>query len=201
MIEIREKFWYYGIDKLNEKRTLMKKKNIIKTFSTVFLITLASKILGLLRDIVFAGYYGTGFEASAYFAALKIPTQIVDLVLSSAIVSTFVPVFNDVMQKDGKEKANVFANNFINVITIVATLISVLGMLFAPQIVKILAGGFDVKTYELTVQLITITFPMIIFTAMAFSFVGFLQSYGEFNIPAMISRYIQFSCNFIFIII
>lgn len=74
-------------------------------------------------------------------------------------------------------------------------------MLFAPQIVKILAGGFDVKTYQLTVELITITFPMVIFTATAFSFVGFLQSYGEFNIPAMISRNIKLSCNFIFVTI
>ena len=80
------------------------KKNIIKTFSTVFLITFAAKVLGLLRDIVFANFYGTGFEASAYVTALKIPTQIVDLVLSSAIVSTFVPVFNEVMRKRGKRK-------------------------------------------------------------------------------------------------
>lgn len=166
----------------------MKKNNIIKTFSTVFLITLASKILGLLRDIVFANFYGTGYEASAFFTALKIPTQIVDLILSSAIVSTFVPVFNEVLKKDGKEKANLFANNFINIVTLIATIISIVGMIFAPQIVNMLAGGFDLKTYELTVELITITFPMIIFTAVAFSFVGVLQSYGEFNIPAMISR-------------
>lgn len=104
----------------------MKKKNIIKTFSMIFLITLASKVLGLLRDIVFARFYGTGFEASAFFAALKIPTQIIDLILSSAIVSTFVPVFNEVIKKEGKEKANLFANNFINVITVIATLISIL---------------------------------------------------------------------------
>ena len=163
------------------------KKNIIKTFSSVFLITLVAKVLGLLRDIVFANFYGTGMEATAYFAAIKIPTQIVDLVLSSAIVSTFIPVFNEIMQKDGKEKANKFAGNFINVVTVVATGISIFGMLFAPQIVNWLAGGFDAQTYNLTVELIRITFPMIIFTAMAFSFVGFLQSYGEFNIPAAIS--------------
>lgn len=163
------------------------KKNIIKTFSSVFIITLIAKVLGLLRDIVFANFYGTGVEATAYFAAIKIPTQIVDLVLSSAIVSTFIPVFNEIMQKNGKEKANKFAGNFINVVTLIATGISIIGIIFAPQIVNLLAGGFDVQTYNLTVELIRITFPMIIFTAMAFSFVGILQSYGEFNIPAMIS--------------
>ena len=163
------------------------KKNIIKTFSSVFIITLISKVLGLLRDIVFANFYGTGVEATAFFTALKIPTQIVDLVLSSAIVSTFVPVFNEIMQKEGKEKANVFAGNFINVIGLIATAISIIGIVFAPQIVNLLAGGFDAQTYSLTVEMIRITFPMVIFTALAFSFVGFLQSYGQFNVPAMIS--------------
>ena len=163
------------------------KKNIIKTFSTVFILTFVSKILGLLRDIVFANFYGTSMEATAYFTAIKIPTQIVDLVLSSAIVSVFVPVFNEIMKKNGKDKANSFAGNFINVITLIATSISIIGIVFAPQIVGTLAGGFDAQTYNLTVELIRLTFPMIIFTAMAFSFVGLLQSYGEFNIPAMIS--------------
>ena len=163
------------------------KKNILKTFSSVFIINLISKVLGLLRDIVFANFYGTGFEATAFFTALKIPTQIVDLVLSSAIVSTFVPVFNDIMQEEGKDKANHFAGNFINVVGLIATVISLIGIVFAPHIVNLLAGGFDAQTYALTVELIRITFPMIIFTALAFSFVGFLQSYGQFNVPAMIS--------------
>ena len=163
------------------------KKNIIKTLSTVFILTAISKVLGLLRDVVFASCYGTSIEATAYFAALKIPTQIVDIVLSSAIVSTFIPVFNEVMQKDGKEKANRFAGNFINFVSVVATLLSVIGIITAPILVRLFASGFDTSTYNLTVDLVRITFPMIIFTAMAFSFVGFLQSYGEFNVPAGIS--------------
>ena len=163
------------------------KKSMLKTFSSIFIITVIAKVLGLLRDIVFAKFYGTGFEATAFVTALKIPTQIVDLVLSSAIVSTFVPVFNEIMKKDGEKKANEFANKFINMIALIATGISILGMIFAPQIINLLAGGLSGQTYQLTVELIRITFPMIIFTATAFSFVGFLQSYGEFNVPAMIS--------------
>lgn len=165
----------------------MKKNNMTKTFSIVFIITLTVKVLGLLRDIVFANYYGTGYVATAFFTALRIPTQLVDIVLSSAIVSIFVPVFNEILQKKGKVSANEFAGNFINVVGVIATGIAIIGMIFAPQIVNMLAGGFDLKTYELTVELIRITFPMVIFTAIAFSFVGFLQSYGQFNVPAMIS--------------
>ena len=165
----------------------MKKNNITKTFSIVFIITLVVKILGLLRDIVFANYYGTGYVATAFFAAIKIPTQIIDIILGSAIVSIFVPIFNEILQKKGKNIANEFACNFINVVALISTGIAILGILFAPQVVSLLAGGFEGKTYDLTVELIKITFPMVIFTAIAFSFVGFLQSYGEFNVPAMIS--------------
>ena len=165
----------------------MKKDNIKKTFSIIFVITLVVKALGLLRDIVFAKYYGTGYVATAFFAATRIPTQLIDIILSSAIISVFVPVFNEIMQKESKEKANLFAQNFVNIVALISTGIAILGMLFAPQVVNLLAGGFDTTTYNLTVELIRITFPMVIFTAVAFSFVGFLQSYKEFNVPAMIS--------------
>lgn len=163
------------------------KKNFLKTVSSVLVITIIAKVLGLIRDIVFANCYGTGDVASAFFAATRIPTQIVDIILSSAITSTFIPMFNKIMQEKGKVDANVFANNFINIISIVATGICIVGVIFAPQIVNLLAGGFTENTYLLTVNLIRISFPMIIFTATAFSFVGFLQSYGQFNIPAMMS--------------
>ena len=125
------------------------KKNMIKTFSSVLVLTLIAKVLGLLRECVFANFYGTSFEADAFFTAIKIPTQIVDLVLSSAMISTFVPVFNEIMQKDGKEKANLFANSFINIVAVIATGISIIGMVFAPQIVNLLTEFTDANTYEL----------------------------------------------------
>lgn len=165
----------------------MQKNNIKKTFSIIFVITLVVKVLGLLRDIVFARFYGTGYVATAFFAATRIPTQIIDIILSSAIVSVFVPVYNEITEKDGKNKANLFAGNFVNIVALISTLISIIGIIFAPQIVSALAGGFDQKTYALTIELIRITFPMVIFTAVAFSLVGFLQSNKEFKIPAMMS--------------
>ncbi|MBR6253291.1 MAG: hypothetical protein IKR04_05615 [Clostridia bacterium] len=78
------------------------KKSIIKTFSSVVLITVVSKCLGLIREMVFASQYGTAFTADAFQVAIKIPTQLVDIVLGSAIVSTFIPIFNELMQKDRK---------------------------------------------------------------------------------------------------
>lgn len=163
------------------------KKNIIKTFTFMFSAMFLAKILGLVRNIVFANFYGTGFEATAFFTASRIPLQLLDLTLGAAISSTFIPVFNEYMQKNGKERAISFANNFLNVIIIISLILSVLGMIFAGPIVKMISPNLDIQTMSLTVSLARILFPVLLFTAVAFVFVGFLQSMDEFNIPAIIS--------------
>lgn len=163
------------------------KKNIIKTFAFMFSAMFLAKILGLVRNIVFANFYGTGFEATAFFTASRIPLQLLDLALGAAISSTFIPVFNEFIQKNGKERAVAFANNFLNVIIVISLVLSVLGMIFAAPIVKIIAPELDAQTMDLTVNLSRILFPVLLFTAVAYVFVGFLQSLDEFNIPAIIS--------------
>lgn len=163
------------------------KKNVIKTFAFMFSAMFLAKVLGLIRNIVFANFYGTGFEATAFFTASRIPLQLLDITLGAAISSTFIPVFNEFMQKKGKERAIVFANNFLNVIILIAFVLSILGIVFAGPIVKFIAPELDVQTLNLTISLSRILFPVLLFTAIAFVFVGFLQSLDEFNIPAIIS--------------
>ena len=92
------------------------KKNIVKTFAFMFSAIFLAKILGLVRNIVFANFYGTGFEATAFFTASRIPLQLLDMTLGAAISSTFIPIFNEYLQKKGKESAIRFANNFLNII-------------------------------------------------------------------------------------
>ena len=163
------------------------KKGIIKTFTFMFSAMFLAKILGLIRNIVFAKFYGTGFEATAFFTASRIPLQLLDITLGAAISSTFIPVFNEYLQKNGKERAISFANNFLNVIIIISLILSILGIAFAEPIVKIISPNLDIETMNLTVSLAKILFPVLLFTAVAFVFVGFLQSMDEFNIPAIIS--------------
>lgn len=163
------------------------KKGIIKTFTFMFSAIFLAKVLGLVRNIVFANFYGTGFEATAFFTASRIPLQLLDMTLGAAISSTFIPIFNEYLQKDGKKRAIQFANNFLNVIIVVSLLLTILGIIFAPQIVSIIAPDLEAQTLELTVQLIKILFPIMIFTAVAYVSVGFLQSMDEFRIPSIIS--------------
>ena len=163
------------------------KKGIIKTFTFMFSAMFLAKILGLVRNIVFANFYGTGFEATAFFTASRIPLQLLDITLGAAISSTFIPVFNEFIQKEGKQRAITFANNFLNVIIVISLILSILGIIFAGPIVNIIAPDLDTQTMELTISLSKILFPVLLFTAIAYVFVGFLQSMDEFNIPAIIS--------------
>lgn len=150
-------------------------------------IILASKFLGLMRDIMVASAYGTTEAAIAYSTASKLPITIFDFILGGVVTSAFIPVYNSIAVKDGKKEALTFSQSYLNLILAITTALTVLGVLFAPWLVGIIAPELSESTAVLATELTRIMFPMVIFVGMAFSFVGFLQSEGEYNIPAIIS--------------
>lgn len=159
----------------------------VKTVSFIAIATLASKILGMLRDVVLAQSYGAGFQLDAYMVASRIPLLFFDFTLGAAITSTFIPVYNRYLQKGEEEGACAFSSSFINFVLFISALFCLMGILFAPILTNIMAPGYAPETKALTTRLLIIMLPTIIFTALAYSFVGVLQSKGEFNIPAIIS--------------
>ncbi len=165
----------------------MKNKKILATAVFLAVVTLLAKACGLVRDSMIAGYFSAGFETDAFMTATKLPTMLFDMVIGGVISASFIPVFTSVGEKEGKEQADKFASKFIVMILSVSIVISLLGIIFSNQLVSLLAPGFDGAKLNLTADLTAIMFPMIIFTGLAFSFVGLLQSNGEYNIPAIIS--------------
>ena len=95
----------------------------IKTFIFMFMASVLSKGLGLIRSIVFANYFGTGSEATAFFTASRIPLQVLDIFLLSAITSIFIPIYTKIEENDGEDKSREFTNNFTNVVAFVAFII------------------------------------------------------------------------------
>lgn len=162
-------------------------KKMLKTAGFIAIATFLTKVLGLARDMLIAAFFGTGIEADAYMTATRIPTTLFDLVIGGVISAAFIPVFNSVLEKKSKEKAMEFANRFIGMVLLISGLIAIFGILFADKLISFMAPDFDPTTHDLAKELTMIMFPMIIFTGIAFSFVGILQSFGEFNIPAVIS--------------
>jgi len=159
----------------------------VKTVSFMMLITLLGKILGLVREQFLAANYATGMEAAAFLTASRIPRTFFDVIFASAISASFIPIFVEYLQKHGKEEACRLANRFITVISTVTLAITVLCMLLAKPVAGLVAPGFDAETMALCVELLRMLFPTMLFTAVAFSFVGILQSLDEFNIPAALS--------------
>ena len=159
----------------------------VKTVSFMMLITLFGKILGLVREQFLAANYATGMEAAAFLTASRIPRTFFDVIFASAISASFIPVFVEYLQKYGKEEAYRLANRFITVISAVTAVITVACMVLAKPVAGLVAPGFDAQTMALCVELLRMLFPTMLFTAVAFSFVGILQSLDEFNIPAALS--------------
>lgn len=162
-------------------------KKVLKTASFMVIATLMAKACGMLRDVLIASVYSTGSEAVAFYTACRIPLLLFDFVIGGVISSTFIPVFNEYLEKEGKERAMHFANLYINTVFLITLLITAVGLLFAPQLIHAIAPDIPIHTQELSRILSNIMFPMIIFTGLAYSFVGILQSFGEFNIPSIIS--------------
>ncbi len=161
-------------------------KKAVKTVSIITIAILMAKVLGMLRDVVFAGLYGTGMESDAYLSASRLPLLFFDLTLGAAVLSTFIPVFSKHLQTDRKKAFN-FANTFLNIIIVISLVFCVLGVIFAKAITKAYAPGLGSEGVALSSSLLMIMLPTALFTGVAYVFVGILQSLDEFTIPSIIS--------------
>lgn len=150
-------------------------------------IIFCAKFMGLLRETLIASVYGQGYASDVLNTSTQIPLLFFDMTLGVAILSTFVPVFNNLMEREGRERALGFARNFMTVVVLFAAISAAVGMIFAKPIVRLMVPGYDVAKVTETAYLLRILFPSIIFTAAAYTAVGILQSFGEFNIPSIIS--------------
>lgn len=162
-------------------------KNAVRTVSVMMAITLLGKILGLVREQLIAANFALGIEASAFMTASRIPRIFFDAVFASAISASFVPIFNEFLEKKGKDAAFRLSNTFITLILIVTCVMTIGGILFAEPLVWISADGLKAEAAVLATSLLKVLFPAVIFTGIAFSFVGILQSLDEFGIPAAMS--------------
>lgn len=164
-----------------------KQKNPVKTISLVMVLTLAGKLLGLLRDRLMTVSYGSGMETNAFITASLIPRAFFDALFASAVTASFIPVFSEIAAKKGRRDAIEFSGSFITVVAVLTLALTVLGVIFAGPLVTLFADGYDAATTALCVSLTRVMFPAVLFTGIAYSFIGILQSLDEFNVPALVS--------------
>ncbi len=153
----------------------------------VMAATLICRILGLGREMVISNQFGAGFETDAFFVAFMIPNLLRSIIGEGALNTTFVPIFSGCLANEDKKRADAFASNVLNLLILALIVIVTLGIWGAPFLVSVLASGFKnaPEKYLLTVHLTRIMFPYIVFASLAALFMGILNSYQEFFIPAL----------------
>jgi putative peptidoglycan lipid II flippase len=149
--------------------------------------TLISRIAGLGRESVFAYLFGAGFATDAYQVAFRIPNLLRDLFAESALSAAFVPTFIDNLTHKERKEIWKFASNMFNTMFIFVGIFTILGIIFAPYIVKLIAYGFGATAgkQELTVALTRIMFPFLLFVALAAWTMGILNAFRHFFVPAI----------------
>lgn len=162
-------------------------KKIALTALFMVFVTLLAKVLGLLRDRLLAQNFGTSMDAVAYEAASRLPITLFDFALGGVVTAAFIPIFNSLMVKEGREKAFAFANRYFNLILWITAAIAACGMLLSPALVEFLAPKIDANVQAFAASLSRVMFPMIIFTGIAYCYVGILQSFEKYTLPAIMS--------------
>ena len=160
-------------------------KSLTGAAGTVGAFTLLSRLLGFVRDIVIANYFGTKGAADAFFMAFRIPNLLRRLTAEGALSAAFIPLFTKTLLKD-RAKAFRLANNVLFHLTLFTTAIVIVGIVFAEPLLKLIAIGFvdDPEKFQLTVSLTRLVFPYLIFVSLAAIMMGILNSMHHFAAPA-----------------
>ena len=151
------------------------------------LATIASRVLGLVRDQVLAFYFGAGDANDAFRVASRIPNLVRDLFAEGAMSAAFVPTFTRELTLHGRERAWQLANSVINALLIVTGVVVAAGIIFAGPLVRLYAADFSEVPgkLELTIYLTRIVFPFLTLVALAAALMGMLNSLGHFFVPAL----------------
>ena len=159
---------------------------VLKSTGIVGFNTLISRILGLVRDVIIARAFGATAGVDAFIVAFRLPNFLRRLFAEGAFSQAFVPVLSEYKeQRDFAEVRSLTANVFGFLGTILL-LVSVLGVLAGPIMVAVFAPGFidDGEKFDLTVSMVRMTFPYIMFISLTAFAGAILNTYGRFGVPA-----------------
>lgn len=160
---------------------------LARSAGVVGLATMASRVLGLARDMVYAALFGAGDQMDAFRIAFKIPNLLRDLFAEGAMSAAFVPTFTRRLTQYGKADAWRLGNLVISMLAVATGVLAVLGMLLAEPLVRLVASSYAEVPgkLELTVTLARVMFPFLVMVAVAVAFMGMLNALRHFFIPAL----------------
>jgi putative peptidoglycan lipid II flippase len=169
------------------KRAPEKHHSVARSAGIVSIAVMGSRVLGLVREQVLANYFGSGFAYDAFLVGFRIPNTLRDLFAEGALSVAFVKTFTDYIEKKGESEAWKLASLVMNALAIVLSVITIIGIILAPQIVELIAPGFSPEKAQLATTLTRIMSPFLLLVALAAVAMGVLNTRGRFGIPASAS--------------
>jgi putative peptidoglycan lipid II flippase len=161
--------------------------NLLKALATVSSMTLVSRVLGFVRDLLIARIFGAGVATDAFFVAFRIPNLLRRLFAEGAFSQAFVPILAEYKNNRSSEQTREFIDHVTSLLGMALFVVTLIGIIAAPLIIYISAPGFstDPDKFSLTVELLRITFPYILFISLVALAGGILNTYSHFSVPAL----------------
>jgi len=158
-------------------------------------MTLISRVLGLARDIIIARFFASGFEADAFFVAFKTPNFMRRLFAEGAFSQAFVPVLTEYKNKQPLEVTKAFVGAVMGTLGVFLLVLVIIGVLCSPLLVSVFAAGFydQPEKFQLTADLLRLTFPYIFLISMTALAGGILNSWKQFGVPAFTPVFLNVS--------
>lgn len=168
---------------MNDEVTTSRRRSLLRSAGVMTLMTLLSRVLGLVREQVRSYFLGTGASSDAFGLAATLPNLLRRLFAEGATTAAFVPVFTETMKKEERNELWAFASRFLTLLTLVVTLVTVLGILLSPWLINtFFAERFQEVPGKvaLTIALTQVMFPYLLLISVAAIFQGILNSFHVF---------------------
>lgn len=161
--------------------------NLLRTLATVSGMTLVSRILGFVRDVLIARIFGAGIATDAFFVAFRIPNLLRRIFAEGAFSQAFVPILAEYKNSRTPAETQDLVDHVATLLGIALFVVTLIGVIAAPLLIYVSAPGFSAspQKFALTVELLRITFPYILFISLVALAGGILNTHGKFSVPAV----------------
>ena len=172
--------------------------SLLKTLATVSSMTFVSRILGFVRDVLIARLFGAGLATDAFFVAFRIPNLLRRLFAEGAFSQAFVPVLSEYRTRRGDSETKLLVDRTATLLTLALLGATALGVAAAPLIIYVSAPGFAATPakFDLTVAMLRVTFPYILFISLVSLAGGVLNTWSRFAVPALTPTLLNLSFIF-----
>jgi len=161
--------------------------NLLRTLMAVSSLTMVSRVLGYVRDFFIARAFGAGLLTDAFFVAFRIPNLLRRLFAEGAFSQAFVPILAEYKNRSTPQETRSLIDAIGTILFLALVAAAAVGVVLAPLIVYVTAPGFvdEPEKFAVTVQLLRITFPYIVFISLVALSAGILNTWNRFAVPAI----------------